>query len=67
MDEWVYTEVEQLRSMRIQGLRARYRELFGEDSRTAHKQHLVRQIAWRLQVRAGGPVGASSTPSLGNC
>ena len=28
--------------------------MFGEDSRTDHKQHLVRQIAWRLQVQAQG-------------
>jgi hypothetical protein len=54
MDEWVYTEIERLRSLRIQELRARYRAVFGEDSRTAHKQHLVRQIAWRLQVQAQG-------------
>jgi hypothetical protein len=54
MDEWIYTEIERLRSLRIQELRARYRKVFGEDSRTAHKQHLVRQIAWRLQVQAHG-------------
>jgi len=54
MDEWVYTEVERLRGLRIPELRVRYREVFGEDARTAHKQHLVRQIAWRLQVQALG-------------
>ena len=54
MDEWIYTEIERLRSMRIQELRVRYQEVFGEDTRTAHKQHLVRQIAWRLQVQAQG-------------
>jgi hypothetical protein len=54
MDEWVYTEIERLSSLRIPELRARYRAVFGEDARTAHKQHLVRQIAWRLQVQAQG-------------
>jgi hypothetical protein len=54
MDEWIYTEIERLGSLRLQELRARYREVFGEDSRTAHKPHLVRQIAWRLQVQAQG-------------
>jgi Protein of unknown function (DUF2924) len=54
MDQRIYTEIERLGSLRIQELRARYREVFGEDSRTAHKRHLVRQIAWRLQVRAQG-------------
>jgi hypothetical protein len=54
MDESIYTEIERLRSLRIPELRARYREAFGEDARTAHKPHLVRQIAWRLQVQAQG-------------
>jgi hypothetical protein len=54
MDERIYTEIEQLGSLRLQELRARYREVFGEDARTAHKHHLVRQIAWRLQVQAQG-------------
>lgn len=54
MDECIYTEIERLRSMRPAELRARYQEVFGEGSRTAHKQHLVRQIAWRLQVQAHG-------------
>jgi len=54
MDECIYTEIERLRSMRLQELRSRYREVFGEDTRTAHKPHLVRQIAWRLQVQAQG-------------
>jgi hypothetical protein len=54
MDPWIYTEIERLKSLRIQELRTRYREVFGAGSRTAHKQHLVRQIAWRLQVQAQG-------------
>jgi Protein of unknown function (DUF2924) len=54
MDPWIYTEIERLKSLRIQELRTRYREVFGADSRTAHKQHLIRQIAWRLQVQAQG-------------
>jgi hypothetical protein len=48
------TDIERLRSLRIPELRACYREAFGEDARTAHKPHLVRQIAWRLQVQAQG-------------
>jgi Protein of unknown function (DUF2924) len=54
MDERTYIEVERLGGMRLAELRARYRELFGEEARTAHKQHLVRRIAWRLQVQAQG-------------
>ena len=54
MDEALYREIEQLQEMRMEELRQRYREVFGEESRTKHKQHLVRRIAWRLQVLAQG-------------
>jgi hypothetical protein len=54
MDDGIYTQIQQLQSMRLPQLRARYREVFGEESRTAHKQHLARRIAWRLQVQAQG-------------
>src|ERR1022692_2118869 len=54
MDERIYTEIERLGCMRLAELRVRYREVLGEDSRTAHKLHLVRRIAWRLQVQAQG-------------
>ena len=38
----------------MEQLRQRYREVFGEPTRTHHKQHLVRRIAWRLQMLAQG-------------
>jgi hypothetical protein len=53
-DEWIYAEIERLERMHIPALRERYREVFGEDSTTTHKPHLVRRIAWRLQVLAQG-------------
>jgi len=54
MDDAVYREIEQLPSMHIEQLRQRYQEVFGEESHSKHKQHLVRRIAWRLQVLAQG-------------
>jgi hypothetical protein len=54
MDDTVYREIEQLPSMDVEELRQRYREVFGEDSQSKHKQHLVRRVAWRLQVLAQG-------------
>ena len=48
----VYGQIEKLGRMRIAELRERYQEVFGEPTATAHKQHLVRRIAWRLQVLA---------------
>ena len=54
MEQGITDEVERLATMPVQQLRARYREVYGEDSRSGHKQHLVRRIAWRLQVLAQG-------------
>ena len=56
MDETVYREIEQLPSMTIEELGRRYQEVYGEDSQTKHKQHLIRRIAWRLQVLAQGDI-----------
>jgi Protein of unknown function (DUF2924) len=50
----VYGQIAELGRMQIAELRERYQEVFGEQTTTAHKQHLVRRIAWRLQVLAEG-------------
>ncbi len=36
MDAAVLKEIEQLRSLPVSGLREKYREVFGEDSRSNH-------------------------------
>lgn len=36
------------------GLKEKYREVFGEQSRSDHKQFLFRRIAWRIQANAWG-------------
>ena len=54
MEQAITDEVERLARMPVQQLRARYREVYGEDSSSGHKQHLVRRIAWRLQVLTQG-------------
>src|SRR5438552_3001827 len=54
MEQAIADEVERLARMPVQQLRARYREMYGQDSSSSHKQHLVRRIAWRLQVLAQG-------------
>src|SRR6266852_2266013 len=35
-------------------LKAKYRDLFGQESRSNHKQFLMRRVAWRLQAIAEG-------------
>ena len=47
-------EIVALRQMTVCQLRSRHQELFGEPPRSAHKQHLVRRIAWRIQALAEG-------------
>ena len=47
-------EIESLRHMTVRQLKHKYREAFGEDSRSNHKQFLFRRIAWRLQANAEG-------------
>jgi hypothetical protein len=54
MDEAVYREIERLPLLQTAELQQRYREVFGEESRSKHKLHLIRRIAWRLQMLAQG-------------
>jgi hypothetical protein len=46
--------IEGLRHMTVGQLKNRYREVFGEDSRSNHKQFLFRRVAWRIQANAEG-------------
>ncbi|MCS6954499.1 MAG: DUF2924 domain-containing protein [Bryobacteraceae bacterium] len=47
-------EIEGLRSLTTRQLKQKYREVFGEESRSNHKQFLFRRIAWRIQANAWG-------------
>jgi hypothetical protein len=47
-------EVEALRHMTVGQLKEKYRKVFGESSRSNHKQFLFRRIAWRIQANAWG-------------
>jgi hypothetical protein len=47
-------EIEALRHMTVGQLKEKYREVFGEASRSNHKQFLFRRIAWRIQANAWG-------------
>ena len=46
----------ELGHLNVAALKTKYRELFGEDSRSSNKQFLFRRIAWRLQAQAEGDV-----------
>ena len=49
-----WREIDALRHQSVGQLRVKYREVFGLESRSNHKQFLVRRIAWRLQANAEG-------------
>jgi hypothetical protein len=47
-------EIAVLKHMTVAELRAKYAEVFGEKTRSRHKDFLVKRIAWRLQSLAEG-------------
>lgn len=47
-------EIDALRRMTTSQLQAKYREVFGQETRSNHKQFLFRRIAWRIQANAWG-------------
>jgi hypothetical protein len=54
MDPQIHQEIENLRRLGVVALRARYREVFKEESRSSNRAHLFRRLAWRIQARAAG-------------
>jgi hypothetical protein len=50
----LWREIDGLRYQTVGQLRVKYLEVFGQESRSNHKQFLVRRIAWRLQANAEG-------------
>ena len=47
-------EITILRTLTTHELRDRYREVFGETSRSGNKDYLFRKIAWKIQEKAYG-------------
>jgi Protein of unknown function (DUF2924) len=54
MDEALAMEIDRVRKLKTKALKACYRELFGEESRSSNHAHLFRRVAWRLQAKAQG-------------
>ena len=50
----ILSEIDDLPHKTVAELQIRYLEVFGEPSRSNHKQFLIRRIAWRLQAVAEG-------------
>jgi hypothetical protein len=54
LDNAILMEIENLRRASLAALREKYREVFEEATRSRHREHLFRRIAWRLQALAEG-------------
>jgi hypothetical protein len=54
MDPTTIKALEALQDLKVAELKKRYRELFGEESKSSNKQFLFRRIAWRLQANTDG-------------
>jgi hypothetical protein len=65
MDPTVIRSMEELASSKIPALKKRYRELFGEESKSSNKQFLFRRIAWRLQANAEGDLSERARRRIG--
>jgi len=50
----VQKQIETLRRASIAQIRVTYREVFQEEPRSKHREHLFRRLAWRLQSLAEG-------------
>jgi len=47
-------QIENLRRASLKVLHDKYREVFEEEPRSRHREHLFRRLAWQMQARAEG-------------
>jgi hypothetical protein len=50
----IWHQIDRLRHQTVRELKVKYQEVLGLESRSNHRQFLVRRIAWRLQANAEG-------------
>ena len=66
MEKTMIRSMEELGSSKIPALKKRYRELFGEESKSSNKQFLFRRIAFRLQANAEGDLSERARRRIGD-
>ena len=54
MQASVTAQINELRQMKVSELRVKWRELYGEDTRSCNRAYLWRRLAWRVQELAFG-------------
>jgi hypothetical protein len=58
MPDTVTAQILALQKMTVAELRVRWRELYGEDTRSCNRAYLCRRLAWRVQEIAYGGLSA---------
>jgi Protein of unknown function (DUF2924) len=66
MEPTVIRSIEEINSLKIPALKQRYRELFGEKSKSSNRQFLFRRICWRLQANAEGDLSERARRRIGD-
>lgn len=64
MQDSVIGQIKALQDMTVAQLQERWREVFGESSRSRNKPFLYRRIAWELQAKAYGGLSADARERL---
>ena len=54
MDQKLVIEIGKLRKLSVQDLRRKYREVFGDETRSGNKDYLFKRIAYRMQEKKYG-------------
>ena len=54
MDMALVQRIEELGRLSVAALKEKYREVLGVETRSSHKQYLLRRIAWQLQAQEEG-------------
>jgi len=57
-------QLAELRELTVGGLCVRYREVFGEPTRSRNKDYLFKKIAWRIQELAEGGLSESALAKI---
>ncbi len=56
MADGVIAQIQALKMMSVAELQARWRELYGEDTRSRNREFLWRRLAWRVQELSHGGI-----------
>src|SRR3954463_16490984 len=60
MEDSIQDQLAQLRGMDMEELRTRYCDVFNTQPKTTNKFHLVRRIAWQIQMRTSGDLSSEA-------